>query len=78
MQAKLREAAILGRKDDITELLKHDGVDVNSADGVSHVIRLCMSEGVTLARLALTTIITNRLIVYTPPSIMEISNALRN
>ena len=41
MQAILREAAKDGRKEDIIELLK-DGCDVNSADVVSHVNKLCV------------------------------------
>ena len=48
MQAKLRDAAMFGRKDDIIELLKQS-VDVNGASEVSHVIGCtctCMSEGV--------------------------------
>ena len=40
MQAKLIAAARDGRKAEIIELLK-DGVDVNGADDVSHVIRSC-------------------------------------
>ena len=40
MQAKLIAAARNGRKAEIIELLK-DGVDVNCADRVSHVI-MCM------------------------------------
>ena len=40
MQVKLRLAAEYGRKEAIIELLKHDGVDVNSADWVGNdVIR---------------------------------------
>ena len=45
MQAKLREAASEGRKDDIIELLQH-GIDVNGTDKVSHVIRSCVHVGV--------------------------------
>ena len=42
MQAQLIEAATMGRKEDIIELLKH-GVDVDGASEVSHVIRLCVA-----------------------------------
>ena len=55
MQAKLRGAAEDGRKADIIELLKHDGVDVDSPDWVSQSCDqimctctctcTCMSEG---------------------------------
>ena len=51
MQVKLREAARDGRKADIIELLKHDGVDVDSPNWVSQSCDqimctcTCMSEG---------------------------------